>query len=146
MDVKIQPLKNPGQTCREIYESAEYTEDIESESVHDLQTFFNFVRDIPFLEDPPGREIVSRPKYLLDENLFPGLDCKKKAVLMGAYFNANKLPWRLVISSDQPNKKIHHVFPQVRLNRRWNNADATYPDNILFAGKPEITLAKEIKR
>lgn len=110
-----------------------------------LKSFFNSVREIPYLEDQE-EEIIARPKYLLDRKKFAGLDCKKKSVLLGAYFNAHGMPWRLVTVSEKPNKEIHHIFPQVKIGDRWLNADATYSDYELFEAKPDVTRAQVMEQ
>jgi len=55
-----------------------------------------------------------------------GADCKKKSILMGSYFKNNGIPFRLIGSSKNKNKRIHHVFPQAFLDGKWVNTDATY--------------------
>lgn len=101
----------------------------------DLPDFFDFVRKIPYLEDPPGAEILGRPAHLLDGGKFSGLDCKKKAILMGSYFHGNGIQHRIVAVSEAPDKKPHHVFNQIPLDGEWRNVDATYPDYQLFGPK-----------
>lgn len=87
------------------------------------------VRKIPYRRDDSPIEVVARPKYLI-ERAAGGLDCKKKAVLLGAWLNANGFQplkdWRFVAMSSKPSGQIHHVFPQVNMAGEWKNADATY--------------------
>lgn len=107
--------------------------------------FYNFVRCIPYIDDPNlfkrrYTELVARPKYLLQA---AELDCKKKACLIGAYCECNNLPYILVACSERPNKEIHHVFPAVQLNPGsgiyWN-CDATFPN--MYIGQPKSMITK----
>lgn len=110
----------------------------------DLEYFFNFVKDIPYVEDKFGWEIVARPKYLLNPEIFPGLDCKKKAILIGAWAEAHNFPYRYLAVSEHPDGIIHHVFPQLKIDGEWKIVDATYPEFALFGLKDLITNAEEL--
>ena len=110
-----------------------------------LSCFYNFVRSIPYKEDGFYAEIIARPKFLMDRAKFPALDCKKKAVLIGAWLNAHNIPWRLIACSERPDRQVHHVFVQAFISGHWRPIDATYPDYYLFQAKPEITYAEELK-
>lgn len=90
-----------------------------------VKDFFNFVRKISYRKDQSPREYVARPAIIL-RNKKIGMDCKKKAILIGSYLKRNKIPYRLIASSRKRNKKIHHVFPQMKLGNDWVNMDATY--------------------
>ena len=110
--------------------------------------WFDFVRRIPYESDEqrfPSRvlEVVSRPAYLLDRNLFPRLDCKKKAILIASWAYGNGVPYRFVAVSQRPSKEVHHVFPQIKSGSTWVNADATFPDFSLGQGQP-VTYAAEL--
>lgn len=143
MKIGYEDLNTRAQTAKSIYKSAKYWRDLGSGLDTDLKTWFDFVRQIPYREDTEAAEIVGRPKYLLNDELFPrGLDCKKKAVLIGAWLEAHGIPWRLVTVSEKKNKEIHHIFPQAFINGTWKNIDATYEDYELFEPKPEVTRAQ----
>jgi len=103
-----------------------------------IQQFFDYVKSIPYEKDIPDQEVVSRPLYLL--RLFPSLDCKKKAILMSSFINLKYGPraWRLCLSSNRPDGKITHIFPQFNNGKTWLNVDATYNHNT-FAGKKRVT-------
>lgn len=138
-----QKLESRDQTGSLIYEGAEYYQDLGKYLDTSLKDFFNFVSSIPYLEDDGKTEIVSRPLYLIHKKFnLKGLDCKKKAVLMGAWFNAHGTPWRLVAVSERPDKEIHHVFVQAYLGGKWMNIDPTYPEFKLFESKPEVTYGE----
>jgi len=140
---KFENLYDRAQTGAAIYKSAEYFRDLGNYLDLSLSDFFDFVRRIPYLEDSEPTELVARPQFLIHKKHgLKGLDCKKKAVLMGAWFNAHNTPWRLVAVSERPDKQIHHVFPQFFDDNGWQNADATYPDYRLFDRKPNVTHAE----
>lgn len=106
-----------------------------------FSNWFDFVRLIPYESDDsrfPARiiEIVPRPAYLLDRNLFPKIDCKKKAILVGAWARGNGIPYRFIAVSHTPDKSIHHVFPQVDFGAGWVNVDATFPEFRIGQGQP----------
>lgn len=146
MPVFVEVLKNPIQTGRKIYKCASKWEDLGDFVDSPLLNWFNYLRRIPYKEDPETVELVARPKYLLDPYYFTALDCKKKAVLSGAWLEGNEVIWRLIACSERPDKSIHHVFTQARIDGVWRNIDPTYSNYRLFDGKPEITYAKELPR
>lgn len=84
------------------------------------------VKDIPYKKDTAPVEVVARPARLLNGEFYSGLDCKKKSILVGAWAVKNNVPYRLIASSRRPDKKYHHVFPQLFLHGSWFNMDATY--------------------
>lgn len=93
--------------------------------------FFDEVRLIPYRKDVKPIEIVSRPYYIIKHRNL-GMDCKKKAVLMGSYFSLHSIPFRFIGSSRRADKKIHHIFIQAKVNpdgspsSQYVNYDATY--------------------
>jgi len=143
---KIQSLESRAQTGTEIYQSAAFYPDLGNHIDTTLTQFFNFVKNIPYIEDMDRAELISRPKYLLHRRNFAGLDCKKKATLIGAWLNAHGLipgkDWHLVAISERPDKEIHHVFVQARFNKQWKNLDPTYPEYKIFDPKPNVTNAE----
>lgn len=143
MKATSENLEDRIQSSDRIYEGAKYFRDLGKYLDLTLKDFFNFVRDIPYKEDADGIEVTSRPKYLISKRYnFEGLDCKKKATLMGAWFNAHGIPWRLVAVSEKPDKEIHHIFTQAKLNGEYRNVDPTYSHFKLFEGKPEVTYGE----
>jgi len=111
--------------------------------------FFDRVRGIPYATDEEitGRddEVAARPLYLLDRKIFPFLDCKKKAILIGSWARAQKPPlaFRFLAVSEYPDKKIHHVFPQIDFGAGWINCDATFSNFKIGMGHP-VTRAEEL--
>lgn len=90
-----------------------------------LIEYFNFIKLIPYKRDIKPIEVIGRPKVLL-KNRQKGLDCKKKAILIGAYLKNKNIPYRFMSTSKLLSGKIHHVFPQINLDGSWKNLDATY--------------------
>lgn len=143
-----EPLKDKAQTVNRIFQLAKkFSGDLDSIYINkggrpfpvsdlSLVDFYKFVKSIPYQRDEKPIEIVARPKIIIDRYLEgEGRDCKKAAVLMGAYFERHDIPWRIATVSTRSDKKIHHVFPQVKINGQFLNADATYPDMKLFEEK-----------
>jgi len=140
------PLVDKEQTARKIKDLVnKYYTDLDSVFVVNrgnntkitdlsLSDFFNLVKNIKYRRDPRPVEVVARPYYLFKYRGL-GLDCKKKSILCGAYFKYRGLDFRYIGSSDRPDGKIHHIFPQVKLDNEYLNFDATYPDYKLFAPK-----------
>jgi len=108
-----------------------------------LRQFFTYVRKIPYRRDTKPVEVISRPRYILQYQGL-GMDCKKKAILVGAWAKVNGTPWRLIASSTRGDKRVHHVFPQVKLNGRWRNVDATYKHYRPFQHK-RVTFAEVLQ-
>lgn len=99
-----------------------------------IKEFFDFVRRIPYRMDNSPIEVISRPSHIIALK-GEGMDCKKKAILIGCYLKCNNIPYRFIASSNKPNKKIHHIFPQVLLGGEWKNLDATYEHYLMFEPK-----------
>lgn len=100
-----------------------------------LDDYFDVVRNIPYKMDKRPIEVVMRPKYVFQYGPRIGADCKKKAIAIGAFAAYHGIPYRFIGSSRRPDKKIHHVFPQLLLSGDWKNVDATYPEYELFMAK-----------
>jgi len=156
MLVKVQEkiLRDRAQTGVAMYRAARYFADLGEYLDLSLRDFFAFVSEIPYEEDWPGAEIVSRPRYILDGTL-PAADCKKKAVLIAAWLVAHGYTpaadgpgkhFRFVAVSERPDGEIHHVFVQMKeAGGRWRNVDATYPGARLHAAKPEVTAGEVLE-
>jgi len=108
-----------------------------------LSDYFDQVKRKPYARDVKGSETVARPSLLLSE--FLRLDCKKKAILIAAWLKKNGVPYRFIACSENPDGKIHHVFPQGKIGGAWRNLDATYAKYNLFDKKPRLTRAEVLK-
>jgi len=137
-------LKSRVQSGKSIYRMAKYYKDLGIYLDTDLQTFFNFVRNIPYKEDELN-EVTARPKYYLS-GVLKALDCKKKMVLMGAWLNAHGVPWSLTAVSERPDQEVHHVFISALIDGKKRSIDPTYNYFTLFEPKPGVTYAEELPR
>ncbi len=136
MKKTTQDLFSKYQTSHEIKRLCKrYKNDLAHLKNMPLLLFFDFVRLIPYQIDVAPVEVVARPKYLLQ---MPALDCKKKSILCGCYFELNGLKYRFIGSSNRPDQTIHHIFPQVCLNGVWKNFDATY-NHYIFGQQKTLT-------
>jgi hypothetical protein len=93
--------------------------------------YFDVVRLIPYRKDTKPIEIISRPHHILKYRGL-GMDCKKKSILMASFFKLRNIPFRFIGSSRRPDKKIHHIFTQAKVNpdgtrsNKFVNYDSTY--------------------
>jgi hypothetical protein len=149
------PHKGRAQTARWMYLLAEkFAGDIGDLGRLPLVDMHKLVGDMPYKSDDrawrdPFREVVARPKYILEmlkNKEIGGIDCKKKAILLGSWATLNGIPWELIAMSERPDKEIHHVFPLLGMGGNWVNADATYAKYQLGGPKPEITNAERLFR
>lgn len=149
------PHKGRAQTARWMYLLAEkFAGDIGPLASLSLPEYHALIARLPYRNDQnawgdPFREVVARPGFVLQmaqNDQIQGVDCKKKAILIGAWSHLNGVPWELVAMSEQPDKEIHHVFPIVGVGDAWVNADATYNGYRLGAPKPEMTFAERLAR
>jgi len=148
-------LSDKRQTSREMYRMVErYCDDLrdvrifyrgKKTSLADLplNRFYEFVKNLKYETDIKPVEIVARPLHILAmSNLGKGIDCKKKAILMAAYLRLRNVPYRFVASSNRPDGKVHHVFPQMEYLGQWLNVDATYakykPFQLHFVTNAEV--------
>lgn len=100
-----------------------------------LPEIHSVVKNIPYKKDTEPVEVIARPARLLNGEFYSGIDCKKKAIIIGAWAKKNGVPYRLIASSRRPDRKYHHVFPQVRIGGAWVNTDATYKNMRLGENK-----------
>jgi hypothetical protein len=153
MPVLTETLRDKRQTGRAMYRLAgRFASDLDAVKVRrgsrlvplsafSLAGIFDFVRTLPYKRDVKPVEVVARPRtLLLGSN--GGLDCKKKAVILGAYCHRNRLPYRFMAVSTRKNRSIHHVFPQVKIDGNWLNLDATYSHYKPFS--PKLVTAAEV--
>lgn len=151
----IQPLVDKEQTGRVMYWLVDnFHNDLDKIAVKrngekiplsglPFDDYFDIVRKIPYRRDTEPVEVTARPLHIWNlKNL--GMDCKKKAIMMGAYFH-DKLPYRFMSTSAIPSGEIHHVFPQVKIEGDWYNMDATYPSYVPFQIK-KVTNFQALSR
>lgn len=144
MFINVVPLKSRQQTGRRIYALARmFKNDLWEFQDCSLEQFYDIVHSIPFSQDPVFNEIVSRPSYLLDRQIFPFLDCKKKTVLFAAFFELQNWDYILVASSDNTGDP-HHVFILLWDGEDWLPVDATLYEDYLFGPMPELVHAETL--
>jgi len=143
---EVSPLTAKEQTGREMYRLVEMghaANDLGELAKMPLPSFYSKVKNIPYKRDVKGTETIARPRLLLTE--FPALDCKKKAILMAAWFRANGIPFKFIAVSENPSRKFHHVFVIAKVSGKWRNVDATYSKYNLFEKKPRVTNHQVLK-
>lgn len=91
-----------------------------------IQSFYKVVQNQPYRRDPSGREVISRPLYILNYAPEFGRDCKKQSTLIASWAKENGVPFRLSVVSSRPDKKPHHIFCSLNIGGKWIDADATY--------------------
>jgi len=96
----------------------------------DFFSFYNYVRELPYIPDPKGKETISRPAYTVNPNWKGCRDCDDKTVLIAAFCELKKIPWRVIVCGVR--EYPHHVYPEIMFQDKWTQADATYPDRCLF--------------
>lgn len=136
-----------------MYQFAEnFSSDLGGLACYPFPDFFSRVAEIPYQSDDdlfadvPGIvEVNARPALLLNRRIFPALDCKKKAILIGAWAHANGVPFRFLAVSEMPDQVVHHVFADVDLGDGWKTADATLPHYRIGQAFP-LTFATELQR
>jgi hypothetical protein len=149
VDIQREPYTGKELSGKRMYEMVFcFYRDLESLSRLPFPDFFDRVRSIPYATDEEitagkKEEIAARPLYLLDRKMFPFLDCKKKAILIGSWARANALPFRFLAVSEYDTGEIHHVFPQIDFGAGWVNCDATFSNFKIGMGHP-VTRAEEL--
>ena len=151
-----EPLYDKAQTGKAMYNIVEkFSGDLEYIAVEQkgkqipvvdlsLSEYFDLVKKIPYRQDTKPKEVIARPYHLFkNQNL--GLDCKKKNILMAGYLHYHGIPYRFVASSKRPDKRIHHVFTQGKLQGDYKNLDVTYQHYKPFEEKT-VTAFEILKR
>lgn len=140
--IRKRPLFKRSQSAKEMKKMVRnFSSDLEKFAHLPFDVYFDIVRKMPYEKDRKGVEVVKSPR----ETFKAGKgDCKKKAVLVASYANNRWGPksWRFVASSNRPDKRITHVFPEIKIGGKWLNADATYPR--FYFGKPKKITRYEI--
>jgi len=134
--VEIAELNGPEQTGREMYRLASmYASDIDMFDFRGtplshvpFSDYYDLVRSMPFEQDSPAAEIVTRP-FLLWASPWAGWDCKKKAIAIAAWLESNNIPYRFTAVSRRPDGEVHHVIVEALQNEKWYPIDATYQHN-----------------
>ena len=131
--ISFHTLNSKNQTGAEMYRLIDqYSGDIDRIQVNgkplsslNMFQYFDFVKNIPYRKDIKAIEVIGRPEKIV-QNRKSGMDCKKKSILISSYLKQRNIPFRLIASSKREDKRIHHVFPQMCIDGKWYNMDATY--------------------
>lgn len=124
-------LINQDQTVSEIERIAkEHVNDLDKYKEWDFFRFYNFVRSLPYVADPIGRETLSRPLYTLETSWKGSRDCDDKTILLVSKAIQDKIPYRIVICGQ--GSFAHHVYSEILFCGKWFPADATYPERSVF--------------
>lgn len=99
---------------------------------YSLQQIFDYVKNLPYRQDPKNFEWLQSPRWTLHW----GGDCDDKAILLGTIFERRNIPYRMAVVSTDPNEGYHHIYLEILLNNNWYPVDATYSDNKLFVDEP----------
>jgi hypothetical protein len=108
-----------------------------------FESYFDYIKNLPYRRDAAPVEQVGRPMWIMEKKL-NGRDCKKAAIMICAYLQLKRVPWRLLGSSCRRDGQIHHIFPQAKLAgfADWVNVDATYSDYEI--GQAKTVTAMEV--
>lgn len=137
---KITELTSPQQTSAEMLRLVRaYAADIGDKAKWPLEKFYNYVKLLPYRNDPKGVETLSRPKWLMLES-WPWRDCDDKAILIGSWCYLNGVPFRFVAASNRPDKELHHVFVIAQIEGKDFVIDSTYKNNTLGKQYPATRL------
>jgi hypothetical protein len=141
------PLTDKKITIQKMYEICyDYTQDLSNIiykstplSSLDIEKYYNFCLNIPYIQDSAPIELIGRPTRIVT---LKGLDCKKKAVLIGTYCAFHNIPFRFCVVSQRPDKQFHHIYPEVKIKNQWISFDSTYRNYRI--GQNKTFTAKEI--
>lgn len=114
-----------------------YYNDLQAFKKFTLPQFFDYVKNLRYIPDPPGMEFISRPAASLSKNA-KFRDCDEKSILVASFLIMQKMgkAWRFVAVSTHKSKVLHHVLVQWETNDGAKvYLDATYPKNKLFMFK-----------
>lgn len=130
MQAKIWPRLDYRHTVSVLFKMArEFRNDLrEFPKLASVRSLYDYVRDLPYVADPPGMEFLSRPAYTLWQEWTGPRDCDDKTLAIGAWCELFQYPWRVVCAGESlnPDQNPHHIYPEIKLGGEWTPADATY--------------------
>jgi len=138
------PLTSAANTAAHMVNLAtKYAADLGEKAKWPLPKFYRYVRSLEFRSDPVGHESIARPALTMGTD-WPWRDCDDKAILLGAWCFANKVPFRFRASSKATNGQLHHVYVMAKIKGRLVPLDATYPRNTLGIEDRGLTAKKDL--
>ncbi len=137
--METQTISHPGYrgVCRAMrYLVDRYYADVRDLARLSMDDFFDYVAAIPYVMDSDmwgeGRELIARPARFGE---LTGLDCKKKAILVGCWARCRGIGYRFVVVDDT-GAGFSHVFAEVEESPGfWVTMDCTLP-NLFRPGSP----------
>lgn len=124
----IVPLTSLYQTgAKMLYLVKRYWEDLGEMVDWDFESYYRFIADLPYIADPKNVEAVQRPKYSLAPDAY-FRDCDDKAILIGCWCYANRVPFRFIACSYEKKDAPHHAIIEVESDEGPTYVDATYPN------------------
>lgn len=93
----------------------------------EVRSLFRWVRrNIRYTRDPVRVETLHTPRRML---LVRAGDCDDMTILLGSMLMSTGHPVRLALVGFRPERPhaYSHIYPEVRVGRRWVAADATMP-------------------
>lgn len=95
-----------------------------------LPDIFDFIKALPFREDPPTEETLMRPLYTMTLQGWGG-DCDDKSIALASWAKLNNIPYRFVAVRRVDRTSFHHVYSLLYIGGHWIHADPTYKFNML---------------
>lgn len=108
-----------------------YAADVDEYNFRDFVDAYAYVRDLPFIENPPGVQLVTRPAFCLSPRWRLNRVCVDKTTALGAFAERRRIKYRwAVVGEDLDNSKNpHHIYPEFFIEGQWIPMDATYPEH-----------------
>lgn len=139
---RVAELKNVQQTAFNMYRIAyAWKDDMAAYASMSMSELFDFLKKIPFNADPLDTELLQRPFYTVNQ-LGRGGDCDDMAICVGAWCHLNRLPFRFLAVSMNPDGVLHHVLTEIFYRGSWIEFDPTYAFNVL--GRPLKPYTKRL--
>ena len=139
-----QPLYSLEQTGATMGELAiKYCEDMRPFYGFTLFEVQNYIKNLPYRDDPEDQEFISRPSICMNDETIP-FDCDDRAVCIGAFCELHGIPFRFVAVCEYPNPDFHHVYTEVKIDGNWIPCDATYPEHEIGQEKENVTKRQVI--
>lgn len=125
LELTVSDILDPDFTVSEIIRLAKwYKNDLKDFPEMGFFKFYNYVRDLEYIPDPPGKETLSRFVYTIRKEWKAPRDCDDKTILISTKCEFDKIPYRVVVCG--MNFTPHHVYPEILVSGKWMSADATY--------------------
>ncbi len=105
----------------------------------------DFKKRFVFVADPPGLEILKNPSHharRIYQDGFTTGDCDENSALVASMLLHNGLPARLIVMSNKPHKKFHHIFSGFKCLSSEREIFVVDPQEKYFERWPKITKAR----